>query len=138
VAVPSRFAGPSLFDNEPVQPEVSVESTAVSGMTATDDGWISRLLSCEAYRNQKVLVRRHAIDDDKLRQCLSSLDASGGIMTPVAFARAAELPMARLDGLIATMQRVLNVDGYESLTMDRTANRVQLNVARLKRQFGLE
>jgi hypothetical protein len=36
------------------------------------------------------------------------------------------------------MQRVLNVDGYESLTMDRTANRVQLNVARLKRQFGLE
>jgi hypothetical protein len=140
VAVPPRFIEPGLFDHEPEPPVVAagLEHAAVSAGTVTDDGWISRLLLCEAYRNQKVLVRRHALDDNKLRQCLSSLDASGGIMTPVAFARAADLPMARLDGLIATMQRVLNVDGYESLTMDRTANRVQLNVARLKRQFGLE
>ena len=59
-------------------------------------------------------------------------------MTPAAFARAAELPMARLDGLIARMQRLLNVDGYEILTLDRHENRVELNVGKLKRQFDLD
>ena len=58
-------------------------------------------------------------------------------MTPAAFAKAADVPTARLDGLIARMQRVLNVDGYEILTLDRNENRVELNVAKLKRQFDL-
>ena len=45
---------------------------------------------------------------------------------------------ARLDGLIARMQRVLNVDGYEILTLSRSENRIGLNVVKLKRQFDLE
>jgi hypothetical protein len=41
-----------------------------------------------------------------MQACLSALDASGGIMTPTAFAKAADVPMARLDGLVVKMQRV--------------------------------
>ena len=48
------------------------------------------------------------------------------------------MPAARLDGLIARMQRLLNVDGYEILTLNRTENRVELNVSKLKRQFDVE
>ena len=59
-------------------------------------------------------------------------------MTPTAFAKAADVPMARLDGLVVKMQRVLNVDGYEILTLDRNENRVELNVGKLKRQFDLD
>ena len=73
-----------------------------------------------------------------VRRCLETLDASGGIMTPTAFSKAADLPAARLDGLIARIQRLLNVDGYEILTLSRTENRIELNVVKLKRQFDLE
>lgn len=84
------------------------------------------------------MIRRHPVEDEVLQLCLSALDSSGGIMTPAAFAKAADVPMARLDGLVVKMQRVLNVDGYEILTLDRTENRVELNVAKLKRQFDLD
>ena len=59
-------------------------------------------------------------------------------MTPAAFSKTAEVPTARLDGLIAKIQRVLNVDGYEILTFSRTENRIELNVTKLKRQFELD
>ena len=60
------------------------------------------------------------------------------IMTPAAFSNAADIPAARLDGLIARIQRLLNVDGYEILTLNRNENKIELNVARLKRQFDLD
>jgi hypothetical protein len=84
------------------------------------------------------MIRRHAPDDEVVRTSLEVLSANGGIMTPAAFAKAAGLPAARLDGLIARMQRLLNVDGYDILTLDRSENRVELNVAKLKRQFDVE
>ena len=36
------------------------------------------------------------------------------------------------------MQRLLNVDGYEILTLNRNENKVELNVAKLKKQFDLD
>jgi hypothetical protein len=59
------------------------------------------------------------------------------MMTPAAFSNAADIPAARLDGLIARMQRLLNVDGYEILTLNRNENKIELNVAKLRRQFDL-
>jgi hypothetical protein len=66
------------------------------------------------------MIRRHAPEDSLVQGTLEALDASGGIMTPAAFAKAADLPPARLDPLIAQMKRLLNVDGYEILTLNRT------------------
>ena len=100
--------------------------------------WIDALFQSQAYKDQKAMLRRHPVDDAVLRACLSALHASGGIMTPTAFAKAADIPMARLDGLVRQIARVLNVDGYEILTLDRTENRMELNVAKLKRQFDLD
>jgi hypothetical protein len=50
---------------------------------------------------------------------LQALETAGGIMTPAAFSNSAEIPAARLDGLIAQIQRLLNVDGYEILSLSR-------------------
>ncbi len=59
-------------------------------------------------------------------------------MTPAAFSKAADVAAGRLDGLIARIQRLLNVDGYEILTLSRAENRIELNVTKLKRQFDLD
>ena len=51
-------------------------------------------------------------------------------MTPAAFSNAADIPAVRLDGLMARIQRLLNVDGYEILMFSRSENRIELNVSR--------
>ena len=136
VVIPVRSYPPSLFDDlHDAQP---VEETKKPKVQAKGSGWIERLFASPAYKDQKELVRRHAPEDDLVRRCLEALDTSGGMMTPAAFSKAAEVPAGRLDGLIARIQRLLNVDGYEILTMSRTENRIELNVLKLKRQFDVE
>jgi hypothetical protein len=129
----------SLFDDlpeEPEQPAAQVQPARSTSAPAKD--WIRRLLASQAYKDQKAMIRRHAPEDSLIQSTLEALDANGGIMTPAAFAKAADLPPARLDPLIAQMKRLLNVDGYEILTLNRNENKVELNVARLKRQFDLD
>ena len=58
-------------------------------------------------------------------------------MTPAAFANAASVSVARLDGIVANLRRILNVDGYEIITFSRYENRIELNISKLKRQFDL-
>ena len=100
--------------------------------------WIGKLFASQVYKSQKELIRRHAPEDSIVRQTLTVLESSGGLMTPAAFSNAADIPAARLDGLIARIQRLLNVDGYEILTLNRNENKIELNVAKLKRQFDLD
>ena len=137
---------PTLFDLEGLEKQDTKPDTGKldSGNHSSplDDSqssgtWIDSLFQSQAYKDQKAMLRRHPVEDAVLRACLMSLDASGGIMTPTAFAKAADIPLVRLDGLVRQIARVLNVDGYEILTLDRTENRMQLNVTKLKRQFGL-
>jgi hypothetical protein len=135
-AIPGRPYPPSLFDQLDEDKPAPEPKKPVPQPTESE--WIKGLFASAAYKDQKELVRRHAPEDDLVRRCLEALEASGGMMTPAAFSKAAEVPAGRLDGLIARIQRLLNVDGYEILTMSRTENRIELNVLKLKRQFDLE
>jgi len=134
--VPARSYPPSLFDD--LHEEKPVEESKKPLAQPMDFGWIEHLFASAAYKDQKEQVRRHAPEDTLVRRCIQALEASGGMMTPAAFSKAADVPAGRLDGLVARIQRLLNVDGYEILTMSRTENRIELNVLKLKRQFDLE
>jgi hypothetical protein len=87
---------------------------------------------------QKQLVQKHLPDDATVLRVLGAMDRHGGTMTFAALAQQAEVLPLRLDGLLAKLQRLLNVDGYEVLQVDRTQNRVTLNAPLLRRQFELE
>ncbi len=137
IAVPKQTGPPTLFDME-LDKEEQEKPTPKPAVTPESADWIAALLASQAYQDQKAMVRRHPVEDHLMQTGLAALDASGGIMTPAAFAKAAGVSTARLDGLVARMQRVLNVDGYEILTFERNENRVELNVAKLKRQFDLD
>lgn len=139
----SMRTGPrTLFDNLPDEEVVAkVPARPLEpgrpAATAVAD-WIEQLFDSQAYKDQKEFVRRHALDDELVRRCLAALDAQGGIMTPAAFSKATDVAAGRLDGLIARMQRLLNIDGYEILALSRAENRIELNVTKLKRQFDLD
>jgi hypothetical protein len=131
VPVMSPRRAPSLFDNlrdEPEEPKPQKLKVAE---------WIDRLFASPVYKNQKEQIRRHAPEDEVVRRALIVLETSGGLMTPAAFSNAADIPAARLDGLVARIQRLLNVDGYDVMTLNRSENKIELNVARLRRQFDL-
>ena len=98
--------------------------------------WLEALFESELYQDQKKLLRRRAPDDDLVSECVVAL--SGRVMTPVAFAQEINTARARVDGLIATLQRVLNVDGYEVLSFDRERNAIELSEEMLVNQFGLK
>ena len=122
---------PTLFDHIRDEADVPVPRKAEAGE------WVARLFSSQVYKDQKELIRRHAPEDEVVRRALVVLEAGGGLMTPAAFSNASDIPAARLDGLIARIQRLLNVDGYEILSLNRSENKIELNVAKLKRQFDL-
>jgi hypothetical protein len=77
------------------------------------------------------------IDDTTLRRLLVALATRGGSMTTPALAGAIEVAEHRLPGLLAVMQRLLNVEGYAILDRQDAANTVVLNVPLLKKQFEL-
>jgi hypothetical protein len=99
--------------------------------------WLTQLLSSPVYQAQKDLVRKHLPEDAAVVRCLEVLDHHGGTLTLAALAQQAGILPLRLDGFLAKLQRLLNVDGYEVLLVDRTQNRVSVNVAILRRQFEL-
>jgi len=77
------------------------------------------------------------IDDMTVQRLVAALVRRGGSMTAAALAGAVSVPEHRLPGLLAVMQRVLNVEGYAILDRQDAANTVVLNVPLLKKQFEL-
>ena len=98
--------------------------------------WIDRLLTCDRFREQQKLAARAAVPDDRVRKVLAALEERGGRLTTSALARALDLPAIRLTGVLASMRRVLNVDGYNVMTLDD--DDVVLNRGLLITQFELE
>ena len=137
VTVPSGQK--SLFDQIPKEKEEDSNVVAETpDATSFSIEWVEKLIDSQAYKDQKAKIRRHPLDDSVVAASLEALVSNGTIMTPIAFAKAAKVTAARLDGMMAQLKRILNVDGYPIITMDRAENKVELNVTKLKRQFDIE
>jgi hypothetical protein len=99
--------------------------------------WITALLASPILAEQKRLAGRTVPADDLIIKLLTALDRRGGKLTATALARAIEYPSLRLPGLLAVMQRVLNIDGYAVLTRDEASDTIELHRDLLCRQFDL-
>jgi hypothetical protein len=99
--------------------------------------WVSRLLACPVFEDQKRLGGRGLPSDEVFTRLLCSLDDRGGKMTSAALARTLEFPAIRLPGLLAKAERVLNVDGYDVLRRDDASDTIELNRNLLLTQFDL-
>jgi hypothetical protein len=130
----------TLFDLE----EALCHSSLVMGQSDGDQRpdvtvpeWVSRLLSCPVFEDQKRLGGRGVPSDKVFTQLLCALDQRGGKMTSPALARTLEFPALRLSGLLAKTQRVLNIDGYAVLSRDDASDTIELNRDLLLKQFDL-
>ena len=78
------------------------------------------------------------ITDEQLRRLLGLLAQGGGQQMMEALAQGLGIPGIRLPGLLAGVQKLLNLDGYPVLSVDRAAKTVKLDIASLRVQFELD
>ncbi len=122
-------AGPALFDDLPAVPVAPNADLAV----ALDE----RLVSSEPYRDRQRSGGRHPIDDQTVRAIVSALLAGGGRAHRDTVAVAAGVAATSLPGVLASLRRLLNVDGYAVIELDADGVTVTLDESLLREQFGL-
>jgi hypothetical protein len=126
-----------LFDY--VQEDRAVVQPTASAGTSADPvpTWITALLASPLLAEQKRLAGRTVPADELISTLLTALDRHGGTLTATALARVIAYPSLRLRGLLAVLQRVLNIDGYAVLTRDEASDTIVLHRDLLCRQFDL-
>lgn len=98
-------------------------------------GWVDALLSHPGFKQSRERGGRGTLADERARALLVALAAHDGRLSVASLAAAAAVPRSRLEGALALLSPLLNVDGYPILTVDPSADLVELRIADLRRQF---
>jgi hypothetical protein len=113
------------------------EAAGRSAETARAD-WIAHLLCSPVFAGQRRVAGRRAPDDQCVRALLATLEAHHDRLARRVLEQVLGAPAFRLRGILAGVQRLLNVDGYQVLTVDDISGTVTLNRQLLNTQFQLE
>jgi hypothetical protein len=97
--------------------------------------WVATLLASEVFV-QQMEVFGGRLKKDQVEQALRVLIERNGVQMKPAFAQRLAVPPIRIDGFLASLQRILNVDGYPVLTSDASQT-IRLNLLLLREQFEL-
>ncbi|KAF2776806.1 BREX-2 system phosphatase PglZ [Streptomyces sp. OM5714] len=131
-AKPARRQDEELFGTDDVvMPEGAPAATPAP---ATLGG---RVVTSEVYEAQKEYVRK-APEGKVVAAVIDALAAAGGTMSPAALAAAISATgrvRRNIEGFVATVQRLLNVEGYPVLGFVDAGHAVKLDVALLRDQF---
>lgn len=125
VPVAKEVTGLPLFDPRTVAP------------TSTEADWIGRLLKSEVFKSQLSLAGRVAPSAEIIRKILEAIEERGGSVLLVALSSRTGVPEFRLPGILSSLRRILNVEGYPVLSLDDSSGTVRLNRELLKSQFDL-
>jgi hypothetical protein len=107
----------------------------LQGVAPIESDWIERLMSSEVLKTQRQ-VGGAKLEVEKLETAVRILARRDGVLLKSAFASQMNLPLFRIDGFLSNLQRVLNVDGYQILSVD-SSQTIRLDIALLKTQFSL-
>ncbi len=104
---------------------------------APASSWIHQLVDSEVFAAQKRLAGRLAPPLKTVKEVLVTLDARHSRVSNRILAQAIQAPEFRLRGIVAGLQRLLNVDGYQVLSIEEDTEMVLLDIALLKKQFQI-
>ncbi|MFF1893988.1 BREX-2 system phosphatase PglZ [Streptomyces sp. NPDC058206] len=127
-AKPAHQQGEGLFGDDDVVVPETPPALATLG---------ARVVASEVYEAQKEYVRK-APEAKVVAAVIDALAAAGGTMSPAALAAAISATgrvRRNIEGFVATVQRLLNVEGYPVLGFVDAGHAVKLDVALLRDQF---
>jgi hypothetical protein len=119
-------------------PKLELFEHAQVQMAGGGQGWVDSLLASPLFQDQAKLAVRPPLDVEMMRKMLVALDSRGGSLLKPALARELGMPAFRVDGLVQSVSRVLNVDGYEVIGLDRSSDTVSFNLRLLCTQFEIK
>jgi hypothetical protein len=103
--------------------------------TVGQDNWVEALLASDVFATQMATFAGR-LKEKQVEQCLRLLVDRNLVLLKSAFAQKLGVSSLRVDGLIATLQRILNVEGYAVLSVDASQT-IRLNLQLLRQQFEL-
>lgn len=105
--------------------------------SAQSAAWVDALFVSSIYQQVKGRAGRTAVKEAQLRALIELLDQQQGQAMEAAVLRHLSIPKLRLRGFLAGAQKLLNIDGYPILSVDRESQTIKLNIYDLKNQFEL-
>ena len=105
---------------------------------ATTSDWIGALLCSPVYRQVRDRAGRTAISDEQMQGLLRLMEKHRWQVMEAVLCSELQIPKLRIRGFLAGAQKLLNVDGYPILSVERDSQTVRLNVADLKKQFEIQ
>ncbi|MGH4010990.1 MAG: BREX-2 system phosphatase PglZ, partial [Pseudonocardiaceae bacterium] len=112
-------------------------SAPPSSALAAPTTWGARVVATEVYASQRAFVRK-APDKPVVATVIDALVAADGALSLTAVAAAAGRARRDPDGFAATLQRLLNVEGYPVLGLTDGGRTLRLDQELLRQQFGLD
>jgi hypothetical protein len=100
--------------------------------------WISELQQSELYKAQRRIAGRSCPPDEEIAELLAALEVRGWKTTEDALVGILRKQSFRIQGFVATVQRLLNLDGYGVITRDDRSGTVELNHKLLFTQFAIK
>ena len=97
--------------------------------------WVSDLMAAAIFADQMGTFASR-IKAEQVEQALRVLADRNLVILKSVFAQRLEIPALRIDGYIASLQRILNVEGYPVLSVDASQT-IRLNLQTLREQFEL-
>jgi hypothetical protein len=98
--------------------------------------WVGALFDSAIYQSIKSRSGR-GIKDEQLHAFLELMDTHQGQLMEAMVIRKLSIPKLRIRGFLSGAQKLLNVDGYPILSVERDSQTVRLNINDLKQQFEL-
>jgi len=110
---------------------------APSGFVQDASSWVDALFVSSVFQQVKVRAGRTAVKEQQLRALIELLDQQQGQAMEAVVLRQLAMPKLRLRGFLAGAQKLLNIDGYPILSVDRESQTIKLSISDLKNQFEL-
>jgi hypothetical protein len=129
-ATPKKVAPPSS-----AAPSLPLFATQEKPRAAAS--WVDALLASPTFASQSKLAGRAAPAPELVRAFLTAVEERGGVILKSALAQKMGQPELRINGILAAMRRLLNVEGYGVLSVDDASGTVSLNAELLRVQFEL-
>lgn len=138
VAAPTNTAVPADRPRRPKKSSEPQRTLFDVEAPVSASGLIDQLFASKTYAEQRKLAGRAAVPEERVRAILQSLIDHGGKLLRPAMARVVDMPAMRLHGALTQLRKVLNVDGYDVLTIDVESDTVALDEALMVVQFELK
>lgn len=106
-------------------------------LVASSD-WVGELISSPVYRQVLDRAGRTAISDEQMQGLLRLMEKHRWQVMEAVLCSELLIPKLRIRGFLAGVQKLLNVDGYPILSVERDSQTIRLNVADLKKQFEIQ